>query len=707
MNGLAVTGPATMVAEHAASPARPLAAAAPSDAAACLPPLLDALGWRGSARRRNAAVGSAEAMEVLDLRNALANLGFPTEARRVCADAPDAPAPCLFIADDGTPYVLLPDGHFHGAAREFRPGAPAGVKGWAYVPVDGTPAADNRPGWLRRTAARFAGIGGVLLLLTLFLNLLALAAPLFAMAVYDQVIATGDEVTLWYMAAGMAVALACDAALRVLRGALLAHLAGRVEMLLGVSVLSKFLSLPLGGIERAPAADHLARLREVETLRWFFTGPLALAVIELPFTVLFLCAVAVLAGWLALLPTALALVFVVAGQALFRRIRRAAAAVASVDHHALSVDILTNLRAIKATGTEALWLERFRDRSARAAMASMRLARLDALVQNAAQFANVAAGGATLVAGAAFAIAGDLSVGALIATMALVWRALAPVQMIFVALTRVDEIAGAARRVDLLMAQPGEADGPANIATGRDGRHGGRITFSGVFLRYPGGGAPALANLSVDIKPGEVVAVVGANGSGKSSLLRAIIGLYQPQAGAVLIDGLDVRQIDPADLRGSVAYVPQGFDPFPGTIEDYFRLAAPGADLDDIEDACARADILDALRRLPDGLATSLSEGGDGTLSAGLLKGIALARGWLADASVVLLDEPGIVGDAGAERRLLDHIEMLRGRSTVVLVTHRISHLAAADRVLLLNHGALAFNGHPRALLAKMTGEAQ
>jgi ATP-binding cassette subfamily C protein/ATP-binding cassette subfamily C protein LapB len=683
-----------------------------SDIAACLGPMLDALGWRGTARQVVAAAGSAAEMRTLDLRNALARLGFVTGAARTRTDAPDRPVPCLFVGDDGAPLVLTPDGYFDGADRTVHSGRPPARAGWAYGPVTGPAAGNQAPaagGWFGRTAGRFAGSLRWLLLLTLFINVLALASPLFAKAVYDQVIATGDAVLLAYMGLGIVLALVCEAGLRTLRGTLIAHIAGRLEMLLGTAALSKLLSLPLARLERFPAATHLARLREVETLRWFFTGPLALAVLELPFILLFLAVVAVLAGWLVLVPLGVAVAFALLGQNLFRRARRAAAAAtaAAAGPQAMAIEMLANLRTIKAAAQEDLWLARFRDRSERAAVAALRVAHLDAIAQNVAQFANIAAGGATLAAGALLVMDERISVGALIASMALVWRALAPFQMLFVALTRVDEITSAVQRLDLLMAQAGEAgDQGANTAN-RSGRRLGRVTVSGVFLRYPGTASPALANLSFEIKPGEVVAIVGANGSGKSSVLRLILNLYQPQAGAVLIDGLDVRQMDPTELRRSLAYVPQSFDPFPGTIADFLRLADPFATTGDLEDACARAGILDALRSLPDGLETSLSGAGTRQLPAGLLKGVALARGWLSDAAVVLLDEPGTPGDAEAETRLLDHIEMLRGRSTVLLVTHRTRHLAAADRVLMLNQGALTFSGPPRDLLSKMTGAAR
>ncbi|MBI1206868.1 MAG: ATP-binding cassette domain-containing protein [Azospirillum sp.] len=680
--------------------------AAGSDFAACFAPMLDALGWRGTARQAAAAAGPSEEMKTLDLRNALARLGFPTAAVRTRTDAPDLPLPSLFVGDDGRPLVLTPTGHFDGAERTAHAGLPPARAGWAYVPTAGEDVS-ARGGWFSRAAGRFAGSLRWLLLLTFFLNLLALTAPLFSMAVYDQVIATGDAGLLHYMAAGVVLALVCEAMLRGLRGTLIAHIAGRLEMLLGTAALAKLISLPLAQLERTGASTHFARLREVESLRWFFTGPLALAVLELPYVLLFLAVVAALAGWLALVPVGVSMAFAVIGQTLFRRARRAAATAtaAAAGHQAMVMDILANLRTIKASAQEESWLTRFRERSERAAVASLGIARLDSVAQNFAQFANVAAGSATLAAGAILVMDGQMSVGALIASMVLVWRALAPFQMLFVALTRLDEIAGAVHRLDVLMAQPGEAEEQGANTANRSGRREGRITLSGVFLRYPGATAPALANLSFDIKPGEVVAIVGPNGSGKTSVLRLIVNLYRPQAGAVLIDGLDVRQMDPAELRRSLAYVPQTFEPFPGTVEDFLRLADPLASVDDIEDACARAGILDALRLLPDGLGTSLSGTGTRQLPSGLLKGVALARGWLSDASVVLLDEPGGSGDA--EACLLDHIEMLRGRSTVLLVTHRTRHLAAADRVLVLNQGALAFNGNPRDLLAKMTGAAR
>jgi len=701
----------------------PLAGAAATQTASnafalCLDPLLRALRWRGSPRQFAEAMSSRGCKDLVDLRNTMANLDFAScvETARL-VDLDTRLLPCLFVPVHGGPLVVLAAGKTPGTLACFDGSIGRVItigdldrRGSAcfFTREEARNAAlsSQKGGWLRAVRRRFEGTFQQLLGLSFFLSLLALLPAFFVQAVYDRVLATHERATLAYLAVGVLFALLCDTALRIVRGAALAHVGARLDFLIGSSAFGKLLSLPLARLERAAIGTQLARLREFEGVRTLFTGPLALAMLELPFMFVFVFAIAAIGGWLALVPIGLALLIAALGLFAVRYARDALGQIITShgDHQSLLVEILSNVRAIKVGAAEAIWLDRFRQRSAEVAFVNLKHARIAALTENIAQAINFFAGAATLAIGASLALDGGLSVGALIASMTLVWRMLAPFQALFVTLTRLEEVKSTVRGVDQMMAVASEGlidGGRPTAARGR--RFAGRITFQRVVLRYAPHHEPAIGGVTFDIKPGEVVAVTGGNGCGKSSVLKLVTGIYQPQVGAVLIDGVDTRQLHPADLRQSMAYLPQQTDLFSGTLADNLRLVRPATTDEELRAAVAKAGLLADIEALPAGFATSAND----QLSAGFARRLVLARTYLMDASIVLFDEPGVPVDADGEDLLLHQLDALRGRSTVLLVTHHPEHVRAADRVIVLKHGTIVHDGPPQELMAKLAGTAR
>jgi len=692
--------------------------AASSAFTTCLSPLLRALHWRGTPRQLAEATGGRGCRDLTDLRNMMANLDFVSRIETTKLGELDARLlPCLFVPVAGGPLVVLGAGEMPGTLVCFdgtagktittndldRHGAVC-----FFMLEDARTAVSpvQNGSWLRTLLRRFEGNFLQLLGLSFFLSLLALLPAFFVQTVYDRVLATHERVTLAYLVAGILFAFACDTALRLVRAAALAHVGARLDFLIGSSVVRKLLSLPLARLEKSTVGTQVARLREFEGLRNVFTGPMALALLELPFIFIFVVAIAAIGGWLALVPVGLALAITALG---FIAVRYARAAIGRAianqgDHQSLLVEILSNMRAIKAGASEAIWLERFRERSAEVAMVNLRYARIAALTENIAQAINLIAGAATLAIGAMFALDGALTVGALIASMTLVWRMLTPLQALFVTLTRLEEIKSAVRGIDQLMALPSEGHADCARPTAARGRRfAGHISFQRVVLRYAPHHEPAIGGVSFDIKSGQIVAVTGGNGCGKSSILKLVAGIYPPQMGAVLIDGVATRQLNPVDLRQSIAYLPQQSDLFSGTLADNLRLANPTATEDALRDAAAKAGLLAEIDALPAGFATAA----DGQLSTSFARRLALARTYLMDASIVLLDEPGVPLDPKGDDLLLGQLDALRGRSTVLLVTHHPEHIRAADRVIVLRQGMIVHDGSPQDLMAKLAGEAR
>lgn len=667
--------------------------------AACLMPLLDALGWRGDPRHIVEALPHFAAnLDLEALRNVLAELSYVTKPTRAKLHKVDPRLlPCLHVGDDGVPRVILGadaagvrafDGATHVESVRKR-----GPSGTAYL-IESVETAKEAEAQGRGFGAdllqRFRPIVWQLLLITLATDALALLFPFFSMTVYDKVIGSDSRTLLFYLLAGVAGAFAFDFALRGVRAKLLAYVGARVERLVAVAVLRQLLRLPAGFVEAAPIGQQLSRLKEFDQIREFFTGPMAGIALDLPFLILFLIVIAWLGGPLVAIPVVLGAAIALLGWA--TAAKQAAAnkglARARAARHGLMVEIVSNLRAIKQLGARNTWLDRFRAASAEAAQAGYRGQLISQGLQNAAQGLMMLAGAATLAWGAALIIDGTMTVGALIAVMALTWRVLAPLQMGLVTLQRLDAMRQSLRQIDALLRLKPELQERATASVVQRVFRGA-LRLTRVSLRYRPDADPALLGVDLDVKPGEMIGFAGNSGAGKSTVLKVIAGLYQPQAGNVALDGLDIRQMSPSELRNAVTYAPQVRHLFYGTILQNLRLAAPTATEAAIRDALAEAGALEETLALPKGLETMLGDSETAGLPAGLLQRIALARVYLRPSAVLMLDEPGQWLDQAGDRALIEALKRRKGKQTILLVSHRPSHLALCDRVAVFDQGRI------------------
>ncbi len=680
-----------------------------SNPARCLAPLLDAVTWRGTTRQlAEAQTGAWAHLDIRDLRNMMANLNFRSWAKPTRLGKVDRRLlPCVFEAGNGKCMVLWQNAEGQVVAYDASTGnvstkfrRTTGGTAYYFVPAD-ISELSSKKGWFSPVTKRFEPYLVQLLSLSLVLNLLGLATPLFVMTVYDKVIGARSLDTLSYLAVGMGVALACDATIRLMRSTILSYIGGRLDLIVNSAVVDKIMDMPLTRLEKSTIGSQLARLREFEGVRGFFSGPMAIAFLELPFLLVYLIAIAVIGGWLAVVPLVLLVVFGGGAVIALRYVKNtvADALSGSADCQSVLVEVLENIRSIKDEGTEAIWMERFRERSTELALSSLRGARINAAFQIFAQAIMLIAGATTLAVGTTLAIDGAFSTGALIACMALVWRVLSPLQTIFLAFTRLEEVKSAVNRIDQLMGQTTETQSRnSSEVVAQESQFDGRITFNRVVLRYTAGNEPALAGVSFDISPGEIVAFIGGNGSGKSTILKLIADLYKAQAGTVQIDGVDTRQLNLVDLRQSIGYMPQKVDFFSGSLTENLRVANPTATYAEIEDACHRAGILDDIQSFPGGLDTYLTEQAVKQVSTGFIKGLSLARTLLAPSSIMMFDEPSVGLDTESDEMLQKQIDSYRGTVTTLLVTHRPDYVRLADRVIALDKGRVVFDGSPEEL---------
>ena len=292
---------------------------------------------------------------------------------------------------------------------------------------------------------------------------------------------------------------------------------------------------------------------------------------------------------------------------------------------------------------------------------------------------------------------GTLSLGALIAVMAVVWRVLGPVQMVFLSLYRIRSTIGTIRQIDKLVKIRRERE-PGRI-TDAGTKIDGNLSLSGICFRYAGRLELAIKGVSFDVRPGEFVVLVGSSGAGKSTLLKIILGLYQPQSGSVRVGELDLRQIDTAEVRHTVSFLGQDPTFFYGTVAQNMRLVAPDATDDELVRSLSMVGIKPGDPALPEGMETRINAKNRRSMSLSFIQRLAVARAFLRNAPIILLDEPANHLDREGDEALLRLIARCRGKSTIVMSTARPSHMRLADRVIVLHDGALAAQGKPEDIV--------
>lgn len=682
-------------------------------AASTLGMLLHALEWEGSARQLiEATPFKTSGLTAQDIRDVLARLGFRTSrltrhrdeiTSRIC--------PCLILPGDAPPVAVLDrtdDGFvlFDSASpmkTQTRPHLPDGDVFVIERSDDDTPHVAATAGeWMRGVAYRFRGILTTILAATLFINLLSLAVPLSIMAIYDQVIGKETVGLLKYLVFGVVAAAGFEIALRLLQARAQAFIGARLDYLIAGQVFEQVLHLSPVMTERAPVGGQITRIREFETFREFFSGSLGSVFLDLPFTLIFIAVIATIAGPLAYVPVALAgayfLLGILINGALRDRLRLAGKSRST--RHAFLVEMIWWMRSLKQNGVERIWRERFRELSADSAWTNLGIHKLNGLTQDLAQSLMILSGAATLGFGVLMAMKGELSLGALIATMMLVWRVLSPIRTIFGLGTRIDSFR---QGLDQLVAVLNYArEQEPNDSTATNIKFRGDLVFNRVSMRYTNDGNPAVLGLSFHIRPGETVGIIGDSGSGKSTVCKLALGLYQPQGGNITLDGIDIRQLRPITLRQNMSYLPQSNHAFPGSLLDNIRLADPTASRDQVIEACRKAGIWHKIEALPDGLDSRFKEGLQTQVPQGFLRQLGLARTFLRNAPVLVLDEPASLLEDEEERAFSETLDKLRGTATILMTTQRPSHMRKCDKLLVLREGQLSLFGPTEKVLAEL-----
>jgi type I secretion system LssB family ATPase len=674
----------------------------------CLARMSVLLGKQTSlAEIRSATPMPSGRMTVEDFVRAAGRLGYKVGRRPITDESLNAiPLPFVLLGKDGGAKVVLERRKdeftlFDPNRANAETAKGAALLAWAEGALLVAPISDTGKGlagWRALISNRLRAALIEIGIASLIINLFALAAPLFSMTVYNKVIGQQAFDTLTVLAIGMIILYVFEAVLRALRGYIASHSGARLDALIGSEVMHKLMRMPLGHFESTPTGMIAERLRQLETLRQFFTGATPMALADLGFVFIFVLAQFYIDVRMGMVLIVVMPLFVLmsyfthaAQKKLLDQSFQAMAAKASV-----MTETANNALTIKSLGLEPEIEKRWENHLARTAWTGYRSAQLSNTLSSLGGVLQNIASLVVIVLGAQWAIAGEMTVGALIASSILTSRAIAPMRQVVSTWVQVQELRAALGRLDAIMNAPSE---PEPGALGPAPRLAGGITLEDVSYSYGEELPNVLEDISLNIKPGESIGIVGPSGSGKSTLARIIQGLYKPNTGRALLDGTDVEHIAPAAVRSQIGVVPQEIQLFAGTVRENIGMGLGPDAAERIVGAARFVGAHDFIMRLPKGYETQLAERGVG-LSAGQRQLLCIARALARNPRILILDEATSALDPETEGTLLRALKRAAEGRTIIMITHRAAPLTIVDRVIVITNGRITREGSPQDILA-------
>jgi subfamily B ATP-binding cassette protein HlyB/CyaB len=553
-------------------------------------------------------------------------------------------------------------------------------------------------GWFLTAIQKYRWILSEVLLASLFLQIFALISPLFFQVVIDKVLVHRGISTLDVLVIGLVTISLFETVLGALRTHVFAHTTNRIDVELGARLFRHLLALPMAYFQARRVGDSVARVRELENIRSFLTGSALTTVVDLVFTVVFL-AVMFIYSWLltVIVLVSLPLYAAISGGAtpLFRRrlqekFRR------SAENQAFLVEAVSGIETVKAMAVEPQLQQRWETQLAGYVGAAFRVSVLGNVASQSIQLISKLVTAAILYFGATAVIAGKMTVGELVAFNMLSGRVSQPVlrlaqvwQDFHQARLSVERLGDILNTPPEPQGSPGRAALPALM---------GAVAFEHVRFRYRLDGRVALEDVSLSVAPGQSVGLVGASGSGKSTLTKLLQRFYVPEAGRVLVDGVDTAQIDAAWLRRQIGVVLQDNVLLNATVRENIALADPGMPLDRVIAAAKLAGAHEFILEMTEGYDTVVGERG-GSLSGGQRQRVAIARALVTNPRILVFDEATSALDYESERIIQQNLrEICHGR-TVFIVAHRLSAVRHCDRIVTLEHGRLVEEGSHDELL--------
>ena len=529
------------------------------------------------------------------------------------------------------------------------------------------------------------------------INLIALAAPLFVMNVYDRVVPNQATATLWVLATGICGAYLFDLLLKGLRSLCLDLAGKKTDLIISATLFERIVGMAMK-FRPARVGSFAQNIHEFQGMRDFLTSLTLTSLIDLPFTLIILLVIALLGGHLVWIPVVAFPLALGIGHLLQKPLTATLERTMALgaERQSSLIETLSGLDAVKVNNAESERQYHWEHTIGTLSRLELRVKILSGLAMNITLLIQQLAGVAMICFGVYMIIDGNLSMGGLVACYMLSGRALGPLAALAGLLTRYQQAKVTMVSVDQMMELPQERNFDERPLSRQVLQ--GAMEFRNLEFTYPNQQNLALKNINLVVRPGEKIGIIGRSGSGKSSLAKLLVGLYQPDEGSLLVDGVDIRQIDVSELRHNIGYVAQDIQLLAGSLRDNLVSGARYVDDEMVLQAAELAGVHEFARLHPQGYELQVGERGQ-NLSGGQRQNVALARALLLDPPILLLDEPTSAMDNTGEERLKQRLQAVIENKTVILVTHRASLLSLVDRLLVIDRGQILADGPKAAVM--------
>ena len=531
-------------------------------------------------------------------------------------------------------------------------------------------------------------------------NFLGLSSSIFIMVVYDRVVPNEAIESLIALTIGVLIAMSFEFIIKTLRAQFVDRASKKADQRMSRLIFDKILNMRLDtGSKKSGALASV--VREFDTLREFFTSATLIAVVDLPFVFFFIYIISLIAGPLALVPLVAVPLVILSGLIVQPFLAKLAAGSmqTNMSKQSVLVETLNGLETVQATGCGQLMRQRFTEASNAQSDFSLKSKMYSQFAINSAASIQQLAQVATIFFGVFLIQDGIITMGAMIAAVILGGRTLSPLSQLASAMSRANSARQAHRSLSELMSDDPSSTRSNGVKLSRPDLRG-TIELKNVSYSFPGSKIPIIKDLSLKIPAGQKVAILGKMGSGKTTFARLLSGLIEPTEGAIMIDGVDIRQIDLSDMRRNVGVMLQKTWLFSGTVKENLQIGYYEYGDDHLLNISKISGVDDFVSRSQSGYDLMLGEGGQG-LSGGQLQSINLARAMLHDPNVLILDEPTSSMDTGTEKAVISRLKDWANKRTMIMVTHRNSILELAERVLVVEGGSILMDTTPERLKAQ------
>ena len=555
--------------------------------------------------------------------------------------------------------------------------------------------------WFWSTLKISRGIYIDVIFASILINLFVLATPLFTMSVYDRVIPNNAIETLWFFAFGVLLVYFLDISLKLIRSYFLEIAAKKSDIIMSSIIFEKVLGLKLEQIPK-PIGSFANNLKNFDVIRGFLTNATLVAFIDLPFSIIFLIVIYYLGGVIVLIPIIVILIILIMAIVLKVPIQRNIKKINEIvsKKNAILIEVLNNIETLKSLGGNNNIRWNWEESNGNIAQTGLLSRMLSAFIPSFTALLIQLNTIAIVIAGVYLIKDFQLTMGALIAIVILSSRAVAPMGQAAGLITNYEDASNSYRILNDLMHKPEERPKESDFVSKKSFQ--GKIEFRNVTFKYPNTEVEILKNVSFTINPGERVAILGKIGTGKSTILKLILKLYEPTSGSILIDDIDITQLDPADIRRNMSYLSQHVSLFNGTLRDNITFRASFVNDEKMLTAAKIAGVDNFANAHPRGYDMEVGEKGEG-LSGGQIQSVGISRACLFDYPINLFDEPTSSMDKQTEDNVLNNLNKFMKGKTLLIVTQKMPILQIVDKIIVLNNNTIYLYGDKEAVIKALS----